>query len=67
MTMYYLVAYRESGDVAECPIPFPSLEAARFCADIAAHHFGPDYTVIVEEDDEVTSAEQTGGSNRSEP
>jgi hypothetical protein len=62
MTMYYLVAYRESGAVAECPIPFPTLEAAMFCADLAAYHFGPDYTVAVEEDDEVTNTENNDGS-----
>jgi hypothetical protein len=55
MTMYYLVAYRESGEVNECPTPFPTLEVARFCAELAAIHFGPDYVVTVEEDDEVTS------------
>ena len=50
--MYYIVAYRESGEVTECPIPFPNLESATFCAQIALHHFGPDYTIIVEGDDD---------------
>jgi hypothetical protein len=51
MGCYYIVAYRESGGVSECPIPFPTLEAARFCATLAAFHFGPDYTILVEEEE----------------
>ena len=50
IAMYYIVAYRESGPASRCPIPFTDLEAAKFCAEIALHHFGPDYTIAVEED-----------------
>ena len=49
-TMYYIIAYRESGPISECPIEFEKLEDAKFCAELAAQHFGPDYTVAVEED-----------------
>ena len=50
--MYYIVAYRESGPISQSRIPFKDLEAAKFCAEMAAYHFGPDYTVIVEGDDD---------------
>ena len=58
IAMYYIVAYRESGPASRCPIPFTDLEAAKFCAEIALHNFGPDYTIAVEEDDEDGSEPQ---------
>lgn len=55
--MYYIVAYRESGEVSKCPIPFPDLESARFCAVIALHHFGPDFTILIEGDNDGAEPE----------
>ena len=59
-TMYYIIAYRESGPISQCPTPFPTLELARECAELAALHFGPDYTVAVEEGDDEDELEQAG-------
>ena len=55
--MYYIIAYRESGPVSECPIPFRDLEAAKFCADITAFHFGPGWTIAVEEYEDGTESQ----------
>jgi hypothetical protein len=55
--MYYIVAYRESGKVSQCPIMFPDLESAEYCAAIAAFHFGDGWTIIVEGDDDGTEPE----------
>jgi hypothetical protein len=49
MGCYRIVAFRESGPSSRCPIPFTDLEAAIFCAEIALLHFGPDYTMAIEE------------------
>ena len=55
--MYYIVAYRESGSASQCPIPFPDFESAAFCAGIAAFHFGPEFRVTVEEDEDGSEQE----------
>jgi hypothetical protein len=49
MACYRIVAFRESGQVSQCPIKFQDLEAAKFCAEIALLHFGDGWTILVEE------------------
>jgi hypothetical protein len=49
MGCYRIVAFRESGSSSRCPIRFTDLEAAIFCAEISLLHFGPEYTVAIEE------------------
>jgi hypothetical protein len=57
MSCYRIVAFRESGQVSQCPIPFDSLEAAKFCAEIAILHFGEGWTILVEEQEDGTKSQ----------
>ena len=59
MPVYRIVAFRESGPVSECPIPFTDFEAAKFCAEISLHHFGEGWTVAVEEVEELPEKDTT--------
>lgn len=52
MGLYRLTCYRESGFVSECPTRFSDLEAAKLSAELASLHFGKDYVIIIEEDDD---------------
>ena len=52
MGLYRLTCYRESGFVSECPTRFSDLEAAKLSAELALLHFGKDYVIIIEEDDD---------------
>jgi hypothetical protein len=52
MPRYRIVAFRESGQVSQCAIPFDSLEAAKFCAEILILHFGEGWSIVVEEQED---------------
>lgn len=52
MGLYRLVAYRESGFVSECPTKFSNLEAAKMSAELALLHFGKDFVILIEDDDD---------------
>jgi hypothetical protein len=52
MASWQLTAYRESGLVSVCPIRFTDFEAAKLSAELAMLHFGSDFTIMIEENDD---------------